>query len=71
MEIYFKENQKLLYITMEELKKGLKKLKLDHDRLTAEMLKYIGEKGILLLSLNEIMRENMIPEDWELAVILL
>lgn len=63
-------------ISLEELNGAIKKLKngkaAGHDRITAEMIKKLGElgKNLLLEVINRAWEERKIPEDWEVGVIM-
>lgn len=69
-------NEDKVTIEKEELIAALKRLKngkaAGHDKITGEMLKKMGEWGIamLLKLINEIAKQETIPKDWTIGMIL-
>jgi hypothetical protein len=62
-------------ITMEEVVEAIRRMKIGKapgsDKITAEMMKYMGDRGrqILLEILNKVWKEEKIPRDWEVGLI--
>lgn len=63
-------------ITKQEIEEALKTLKYGkapgHDKITTEMIKKMGGKGITMLTklFNKIWRKEEIPRDWEIGIII-
>ena len=68
--------QSLQEITMDEVVQAIKRLKIGRapgdDNITAEMLKYMGNKATNVFRdlLNEIVAKKSIPSDWNIGIIL-